>query len=119
MYKPKLSPEEIIEKLKTEKGVTIKNITEREAIEYLRYNNNYYRLASYRKNYDKKLLGEDKGKYIGLDFSYLIDLSAIDMHLRFLIIRMCLDVEHSLKVKLVNDVASCESEDGYTMKTFI
>ncbi len=39
------------------------------------------------------------------------------MHLRFLIIKMCLDIEHDLKVMLLNDVAQDDGEDGYTVVT--
>ena len=110
--KPKRSPEELVELMK-EKGITFENISEAEAIDYLRYNNNYYRLASYRKNYDKNIKGENKGKYIDLDFSCLVELSIIDMRLRFLIIKMCLDIEHALKVKTLAHIAENDSEDGY------
>lgn len=110
--KPKRSPEELVELMKS-KGITFNNIDENDAISYLRNNNNYYRLASYRKNYEKHTKGENIGKYIDLDFSYLVELSIIDMHLRFLIIKMCLDIEHGLKVKTLAHIAENDSEDGY------
>lgn len=120
MDKPKLTPKELIDKMKNEKGITFIYINEDEAETFLKEKNNYYRLAAYRKNYDKKLNGEDKGKYIDLDFSYLIDLSIIDMHLRNLIFQMCADIEHDLKVKLLNDITSDTNEDGYLIvKNFI
>ncbi len=113
MDKPKLLPSQIIHKIKEEKGITFNYISETEAEEFLRDKNNYYRLASYRKNYDKKILGPDEGKYINLDFAYLIDLSTIDMHIRFMIIKMCLDIEHDLKRILLNDITLDTDEDGY------
>ncbi len=115
MIKPKLEPEKIIEKIKQEKGITFNFMSEDEAANYLRNNNNYYRIASYRKNYDKKTCGQDKGKYINLDFSNLVDLAIIDMRIRFLIIHMCLDVEHDLKVQLLNDITANVNEDGYSV----
>ena len=84
--------------MKKEKGITFNYVSEENAIEFLKRKNNYYRLAAYRKNYDKRLNGENKGTYINLDFAYLVDLSIIDMHLRNMIIQMCLDIEHDLKV---------------------
>ena len=113
-YKPKLTPEELVDKMKN-KGITFKYISETDAIEYLRVHNNYFRLASYRKNYDKHQTGKNKGKYISLDFSYLIDLSTIDMHLRYLIIKMCLDIEHFLKVFLLEKISLDSNEDGYNI----
>ncbi len=113
MSKPKLSAEELIAKMKNEKGITFNYISEENAVEFLKGKNNYYRLAAYRKNYDKRLNGKNKGSYIDLDFAYLVDLSIIDMHLRNMIIQMCLDIEHDLKVQLLNDITSNPSEDGY------
>ena len=98
MSKPKLTAEELIAKMKKDKGITFNYVSEENAIEFLKRKNNYYRLAAYRKNYDKRLNGENKGTYINLDFAYLVDLSIIDMHLRNMIIQMCLDIEHDLKV---------------------
>ena len=73
------------------------------------------RTAAYRKNYQKYLNGINKGKYIDLDFAYLIELSTIDMHLRMLISRMCFDIEHAMKVKLIQDIENDPCEDGYNI----
>ena len=100
MSKPKLSAEELVSKMKNEKGITFDYMSEDDAISFLKNKNNYYRLAAYRKNYDKRIAGEKKGTYIGLDFAYLVDLSIIDMRLRSLLFNMCSDVEHDLKVLL-------------------
>lgn len=113
MRKPKLSPEKLVFKMKNEKGITFEYMSEEDAVAFLKKKNNYYRLAAYRKNYDKRLYGENKGTYICLDFAYLVDLSVIDMHLRNLIFQMCMDVEHDLKVQLLNDITSNTDEDGY------
>lgn len=117
--KPKLSATELVEKMKTN-GITFDIMNEDAAIEYFNTHNNYFRLASYRKNYDKYFKGDNAGKYIDLDFAYLLELSTIDMHLRFLIIKMCLDIEHSLKVSLLTDISANDKEDGYCIvKDFI
>ena len=107
--KPLLSSEELVDKL-ISKGVTFnKEFSEEEAIQYLKQNNNYYKLSSYRKNFSK---GTD-GKYIDLDFSYLVDLAIVDMLLRHIIMRMALDIEHFEKVKLLNFLVH-KGDDGYS-----
>lgn len=111
--KPKLTSHQIIEMMKNEKGIRFQYTSEKSAEKYLEDVNNYLRTASYRKNYQKYLNGKSKGKYIDLDFSYLQELSTIDMHLRNLITKMCIDIEHDLKVNLLKDLEGNESEDGY------
>lgn len=118
--KPKKTSHEIISRLKTEKDITFKYISEVEAEEYLCTRNNYLRTASYRKNYLKHTAGPSTGKYINLDFAYLVELSTIDMHLRFLISKMCLDVEHAMKVILIHHLETNMKSDGYdVVKDFL
>lgn len=113
--KPKLKTKDLINKMRDEKGITFNHTTEDDAIHFLKYHNNYTRTCSYRKNFQKHNLGENKGKYINLDFAHLKELSILDMELRFLIIKICSDIEHSLKVKLIYDIESDDSEDGYSI----
>jgi hypothetical protein len=54
MSKPKLSAEQLVDKMKSEKGITFQYISEQEAVEFLQRKNNYFRLAAYRNNYDKR-----------------------------------------------------------------
>lgn len=118
--KPKLTPEQLVTKMKEEKGITFNHMSELEAIDFLSTKNNYYRLSAYRKNYDKKQTGPDKGKYVDLDFACLVDLSIIDMRFRRILFQMCLDIEHSLKVSLLRDITENDAEDGYEIvKNFI
>lgn len=112
IVKKLLSVDELIEHMKN-KGITFDEVSEDDAKEFLQKNNYYMKLASYRSNYEKCSSGKREGKYKKLDFGYLKELSTLDMYLRYIIIEMCLDIEHAIKVKLVNAVTNNPAEDGY------
>ena len=107
-----LSVNQLIEHMK-QKGIKFNAMSEDEAREFLVHNNYYMKLASYRCNYEKCLSGSREGQYKNLDFAYLKELSTLDMYLRYIIIEMCLDIEHSIKVKLLEKVTNNSDEDGY------
>ncbi len=113
--KPMLCVEDLIAHAKA-KGIIFAHITEAEAEEYLDKNNNYFKLTSYRKNYPKYIGGPRAGQYCSLDFAYLIELARIDVEIRHILLKMCLDIEHFMKVSLIkaieNDVRAGR-EDGY------
>ena len=109
--KPRLSLDEQIQHLK-DKGILFNIMDEDSAKQYLKYNNNYYKLTSFRKNYDKHPGGENEGKYINLEFAYLVDMSIIDMRLRYRIVEMALDIEHHTKLQLLRKIDEYD-EDGY------
>ena len=118
--KPMKTAEELVELLRDTKGVTFHLIDYTTAIDYLSHKNNYLRTASYRKNYDKYKQVSDPtkyGKYINLDFAYLVELSTIDFYLRNILLKMCIDIEHALKVMLVEKISHTSSEDGYSIVT--
>lgn len=118
--KPKQTAQQLIAKMKNEKGISFKYISESDAENYLANINNYLRTAAYRKNFQKHTKGINNGKYIRLDFAYLQELSTIDMHFRFLVSKMCLDIEHDLKVKMLSDIEHDSSTDGYDIvKSFL
>lgn len=73
------------------------------------------KLAAYRNNYAKQLEGKNKGQYINLEFAYLQELAEIDRELRYFILHMSLDIEHTLKVKLLKQIEDNSAEDGYTI----
>jgi len=119
-FKPMMTSQELVDKMKNEKGIKFEYMSEEDAIIFLSERNNYFRIASYRKNYDKHISGVNIGKYIDLDFAYLSELATIDMHLRLLVIKMCLDIEHCLKVKLLSAITANSAEDGYDIvKVFL
>lgn len=107
--KLKKTSEELIDNLKKRNVTFDINFSKEDAINFLENNNYYMKLFSYRKNYNK----DPNSNYMDLDFSYMVDLSTIDMHLRYLIIKMCLDIEHLLKVQLIRSIELEESENGY------
>lgn len=111
--KPKQTASQLVAKMKNEKGILFEYTSEKDAEIYLSDVNNYLRTAAYRKNYQKYTKGNKRGKYIGLDFAYLQELSTIDMHFRFIVSKMCLDIEHDLKVKMLKDIEGDSSTDGY------
>lgn len=118
--KPKLTSSELVRKMHDEKGILFNITTEIAAKKYLLNINNYLRTAAYRKNYTKRQMGTEKGKYIDLEFAYLQELSSIDLRFRSIVYRMCIDIEHSLKVQLLKKIEQDSSDDGYSLvKTFL
>lgn len=111
--KPKMNAVDLAKDLSLKHGVTFNWITQADAAKYFSDRNNFLRTASYRKNYQKHVTGKNIGKYIGLDFLALVELSTLDMHLRRILLKMCIDVEHALKVKLVSDIENDPKQDGY------
>ena len=101
--------EDYISHLKN-KGITFNFISEHEAIKVLQSNNYLFKLMSYRTNFNKK-----NGKYENLDFAMLSDLATIDMALRYLILKMSLDYEHAVKVKILDLITLDDSENGYAV----
>lgn len=105
--KKKLDFSELVEHMQ-HKGVQFE-IASLETPEYiLEHSNYYYKLSAYRSNFPKN----PKGKYIHLDFQYLVDLASIDMQLRYIFLQMTLDIEHFLKTKILADITKSD-EDGY------
>lgn len=97
-----------------DKNIKFNYISEENAEIYLKYNNNYYNVTSYKNNFEKYLVnGSFVDKYIDLDFAYLKDLSIIDMRLRLLLFKMIIDIEHYLKLKILNKIEEIDIEDGY------
>lgn len=119
VIKPKKSSVQLIKQLEA-KGVKFSITSRISAYHFLSERNNYMRLASYRKNYCKETFGQQKGQYKNLEFAYLIELSTIVMYLRQHILKMCLDIEHCLKVQLLHHLETNTAEDGYqTVNEFL
>ena len=102
-----------IAKLKS-KGATFDLCTEDEAADYLARANNYLRAASYRKLFPVHEQGARAGKFVHLDFAYLVELSSIDRMLREAFLPLTIDVEHFAKIRLLARMEA-EGEDGYAV----
>lgn len=57
-------------------------------------------MKAFAKNYRKYSSGENEGKYIGLDFGCLAELTRMDKSLRSLVLQLTLDIEHCLRVRI-------------------
>ena len=107
--RPKLTIEQQVEHLKN-KGVTFALCTEEQAVSFLKYSTFFFKVKAFDKDYE---INPKTGKYLNLDFAYLMELSTLDMHLRRLILHATLDLEHYLKVMLIREISENPNEDGY------
>ncbi len=111
--RPWLTPHEQVNQLKS-KGVTFDFWSEADAESYLQLHNNFFRVRSYRSNFPKCVGGKNDGKYAGLDFGMLVDISVIDMELRNIFLGLTIDIEHYSKMRLLNALEQ-NGEDGYAI----
>lgn len=109
--KLKLTVEEQIQDM-VDKNIQFELYSKEDAKKFLKYNNYYFKLKSYARNYNINLQTK---KYYNLDFAYLVELSKLDMYIRKIILELSLDVEHYLKVRLMNDLSNNSEEDGYNI----
>ena len=107
----KLTVEEQIQDM-LKKEIRFGLCSQEEAKKFLQYNNYYFKLKSYARNYKRN---PRTGTYYNLDFAYLVELSKLDMYIRKIILDLSLDVEHYLKVRLINDLSINSQEDGYNI----
>ena len=107
--RPKLTIEDQVAYMKN-KGITFDHCSEKDAVRFLQESTYFFKVKAFDKNY---IAHPKTGHYYNLDFSYLMELSTLDMRLRRLILHATLDIEHFLKVQLIRDVSSNPVEDGY------
>ena len=107
---PKLTVPQVIEYCKNDLGITFNLMDEEKAKNFLQKHNYFFRLKQYCSTCSERT---KSGKYVGLDFGHLVELSTIDMFFFFLLLKMTIDLEHYLKVKLVNDCQNNPADDGY------
>lgn len=113
--RPIMKISELVPHLK-KKNVKFEKISEQEAEDYLKNNNNYYNLTSYKHNFLKypSPAGEYEGLYQDLDFAYLKDMAIIDHRVRLLFFKIIIDIEHYLKIRILNLIENIEEENGYS-----
>ena len=111
IYGKKLTVPEIISYCKETLGITFNLKSEDEAAVFLAKHNYFFRLKQYADFGEKT----KSGKFINVDFGQMVELSTVDMFLRKLILKMTLDFEHYLKVKIINDSQENPSDDGYAV----
>lgn len=112
--RPMMKISDLVPYLK-QKNIKFEKISESDAEKYLRDNNNYYNVTSYKHNFLKypSPAGEKEGLYQDLDFAYLKDMSIIDHRLRLVLFKMIIDIEHYLKIRILNIIETIDEEDGY------
>lgn len=106
----KLNIDEIIDYCKNTMGLSFSLMSEEDAKTFLQKNNYFFRLKQYAEVCTERT---KSGKYLGLDFGHLVELSTIDMFLRKILLKMSIDFEHYLKVRLVNECQTNPADDGY------
>lgn len=113
MKKTLMSPEDLVLHMK-ERGIQFNIISHAEAISFLTNNNYYKKFSCYKKNYTYAPDKDGNKKYQQLEFAYLLELSVLDMRLRYLIMQMCLDIEHAVKIWVINECIKI-NDDGYAI----
>lgn len=97
---PQLTAQQQVQHMR-ENGITFNGLSECDACDFLRYSNFFFKVKAFDKCFDKWLDTDERaGKYINLDFSYLVELSKLDFYLREVALSLSLDLEHYLKVSL-------------------
>lgn len=108
MRRSKITFDDMIQHFQN-KNVTFNDISEVEAKEILKERTYFFKLKSYKNNFDR----DQYGNFKKLDFGMLMDFSIIDAHLRTFVLNMSLNIEHTLKTKLLKIITDDHNEDGY------
>ena len=115
--KQKLSVDEQIEYMSSQKGIKFEQCEKFYAKEFLSYHSYYFKLKAYDKCFEtyNNPKHPKYGQYVSLDFKQLLILSKIDMAFRHILLDLSLEIEHSLKVFLNHLISEASTEDGYTV----
>ncbi|MGT2845273.1 Abi family protein [Streptococcus hongkongensis] len=88
-------------------GILFNNIDEELALKIISEKSYYYKISSYRKLFPK-----NRNKY-DIEFQILSDIASIDMQVRYQLLKMCLDIEHGIKTKLMDAFVRNSRIDAY------
>ncbi|KAA8821174.1 Abi family protein [Bifidobacterium vespertilionis] len=91
------------------RGVRFGLVTEAEAGRYLRDDAYFFRVKAYENDFQR----DAAGRYLHLDFAYLMDLDGLDEALRSFVLRVFPVLERRLKVDLNRRLCEAGGEDGY------
>lgn len=109
--KPWLTPAQQVEHLESE-GISFELTSKDDAEQYLKANNNFFRINLFRKGFPRYMGGLNDGLFINLDFGMLCDLAIIDYEFRQVLLSISIDVEHYSKIQLLRYLEASH-EDGY------
>ena len=98
--------EDLIEYMKGQ-GIKFKIWGEDSTIEFLNECTYYKKVSCYKKNFITYKV-DGKALYADLDFAYLKEISSIDADLRSIILTISLNIEHAVKVRIINKCLECE-----------
>lgn len=73
------------------------------AIDFLKNNNYFYKLNSFVDYFPNEISS----------FEMLVDISKLDMELRYMLLPLCLDIEHFTKTFIMRITTNSKNEDGY------
>lgn len=104
--------EDLICYMKT-KGIHFDICSEKDACRFLMVNSYYKKVSCYQDNFQYGISNGIK-RYSNLDFAYLQELSILDMAFRNLVMGMCLNLEHSLKVEILQKCLTA-GDNGYQL----
>lgn len=110
---PTLDPERQVTYLES-RGIGFERMDRKEAAAYLRDVGGFMRTAAYKSLFAKERDGHGITRYVGLDFSQLVDLCEIDHDLRHVFLPIALDVEQAAKLALLYQ-ADRQGENPYDL----
>ncbi|KIN19780.1 hypothetical protein SC12_10185 [Lactiplantibacillus plantarum] len=76
---------------------------ENDVLHFLKRKNYFYKLQSYIDCFEQQIKS----------FDMLVDISTIDMELRYVMLKLCLDIEHATKSYILRITTNDPKEDGY------